>query len=251
MSEVKKEDKLAAIQLQLQEQEEKIQEVQSELQQKDEEIKTIHKRFEIKEQELTAKLARIEEQLLEKDQQIRELHTRVEEGKANDGLIQVKIDALEKLVAIVGNPVPPIEFIMTDFTKHKANNTEWYSPSFYSHHTKGYKLCVRVYANGCVSGRRSHVSIQSYLLRGEHDGQLKWPRGIKLLVQVMNHVTGKWGHECHLDWRWNKPTSEQEAGGINGQFIAHSELDYSDQKQTHFLKDDSLHFRIAAVEMKN
>jgi len=48
MSEVKKEDKLAAIQLQLQEQEEKIQEVQSELRQKDEEIKTIRKRFEIK-----------------------------------------------------------------------------------------------------------------------------------------------------------------------------------------------------------
>jgi len=140
----------------------------------------------------------------------------------------VKIDALEKHVAIIGNPIPPIEFIMTDFTKHKANNTEWYSPCFYPHHTKGYKLCVQVYANGYVSGRRSHISIQSYLLRGEHDGQLKWPRGIKLLVQVMNHVTGKWGRERHLDWRWNKPTSEQEAGGINGQFIVHSELDYSD-----------------------
>ena len=42
---------------------------------------------------------------------------------------------------------PPCEFIMYNFSKHKAADDEWLSPPFYSH-PGGYKQRLAVYANG-------------------------------------------------------------------------------------------------------
>ena len=63
---------------------------------------------------------------------------------------------------------------MTDFEKIKAADTKWYSPPFYTH-THGYKMCIRVYANGNGDGAGTHVSVYLVLMRGIFDDDLKWP----------------------------------------------------------------------------
>ena len=48
-------------------------------------------------------------------------------------------------------------FEFTGYTKKKENNEVFISDPFYTHH-KGYKMCVKVYANGTGSGTSSHLS---------------------------------------------------------------------------------------------
>ena len=62
-------------------------------------------------------------------------------------------------------------FTLTELSKRKQFNNQYYSPPFYTH-PQGYKLCLKVYANCIRSGEGTHVSILATLMRGEHDQHL-------------------------------------------------------------------------------
>ena len=54
-------------------------------------------------------------------------------------------------------PFPPVDIIMDDFEQHKKSNDKWCSPPFYTH-LGGYRMCLRVDANGDGSEKGTHVS---------------------------------------------------------------------------------------------
>ena len=85
--------------------------------------------------------------------------------------------------------VPPPEFTVDSFAKRKTANDEWYSPSFYSH-IGGYKMCLRVDANGFIIGKGTHVSVGVYFMKGEFDSQLQWPFKGEVKVQLVNQREG-------------------------------------------------------------
>ena len=87
----------------------------------------------------------------------------------------------------------PIEFVLTNFTERKSSNRVWYSPPFYTH-PQGYKMCLRVYANGNGDGKGTHVSVSAYLMRGEFDDHLKWPFQGRVVLQLCNHLEDKRHH---------------------------------------------------------
>ena len=153
-----------------------------------------------------------------------------------DEQIEERIRDLKDHVIII----PPFEFTMPEFSKHKANSTELCSPPFYSH-PGGYKFSIGVWANGIYFYRGTHVSLQIYKLRTDHDGRLKWPRMISITIKLLNQRTGKWDHEVVNCATRSRPQSEYTSSFIYG-FLAHSELDP-------YLKNDSLQFRIANVEL--
>ena len=49
-----------------------------------------------------------------------------------------------------------------------------FNPPFYSG-PGGYKLCIKVYANGTGKGKGTHLSVYAYLMRGDNDDYLLWP----------------------------------------------------------------------------
>ena len=81
---------------------------------------------------------------------------------------------------------------MTDYSQHKRDDDSWYSPPFYTG-LGGYKMCLRVDPNGCINGAGTHVSVFVYLMRGEHDDQLKWPFQGDITVQLLNQKSDN-GH---------------------------------------------------------
>ena len=66
------------------------------------------------------------------------------------------------------------EFTLNEFSKRKQFNNTFYGPSFctYQH---GYKMCLKVFANGISSDRDTHVSVYVNIMAGDHDDQLQWP----------------------------------------------------------------------------
>ena len=66
-------------------------------------------------------------------------------------------DSLAELQKYVGM-LPPIKLTLNEFARRKASNEQWYSSSFYTH-LRGYKMCLRVDANGCGNGKGTRLSV--------------------------------------------------------------------------------------------
>ena len=135
---------------------------------------------------------------------------------------------------------------MTDFKQYKANNTYWWSPPVYTHH-QGYKIRLRVEANGFRISKGTHVTVWVYFMRGEFDDSLKWPfRGV-ISVQLLDQVNGK-DHKTHTltyddktpdEYCTIETVGERSLGGWGyPEFIVHYEL------EPKYLRNNTLLFQI-------
>ena len=137
---------------------------------------------------------------------------------------------------------------MTNFEQHKKNEDEWYALPVYTHH-QGYKICLKVYANGRHTGEGSHVSAFIHFMRGEFDDSLKWPfRGdisFRLLDQLedKDHITETNKYTVNTNY-CSRVTGKQMGRGYGrGMFIAHTEL------KPKYLRNDTLLFQIHQVDL--
>ena len=168
----------------------------------------------------------------------------------------LKNDSLRFQVAKIDfkENVGPVNIIMTDFEGRKADSEEWCSEPFYTH-PGGYKMCLRVDANGYnMSVRGTHVSVFVNLMKGEYDDQLKWPFRGDITIQLLNQRRdeGHWEKTVLIDdtvddivagrvvaW-WDMASSSRGYG----QFIAHTELNTRNKK---YLKNNCLKFRVSKI----
>ena len=154
--------------------------------------------------------------------------------------------------------VPPFEFTMRDFEQQKTNNDSWYSPSFYTN-ARGYRMCLRVDANGNGSGKGTHTSVYVHLIRGQWDNYLKWPFRGDITIHVLNQIEDKEHYEKTINFTDNTPddtagrvtTGERAKGRGWPRFISHHALNYNEIKSCQYLKYDCLQFKISKVELKN
>ena len=83
----------------------------------------------------------------------------------------------------------PVELTMKDFEGHQLRDDEWISSPFFTH-DHGYKMCLRVTANGQGSGKGTHITVGVYLMNGEYDDQLVWPFRGDITIQLLNQNEG-------------------------------------------------------------
>ena len=76
---------------------------------------------------------------------------------------------------------------MEGFQKKKEKNEEWFSDPVYSHFG-GYKMCLRVVANGYRDGKGNHVSVYVYLMQGDNNANLEWPFKGTIKVSLLNQL---------------------------------------------------------------
>ena len=145
------------------------------------------------------------------------------------------------------------EFTLSDFSKRKQMNNIFFSPPFYTH-KHGYKLCLRIHANGYGDGNSTHVSVGVVLISGEYDDQLRWPFVGDVVVGLQNWKENKGHYKKTIPVRaangFNKVT-EGVFGAPRGirQFIAHSSLPYNSTSNTEYLQtaQDCLKLRVYQV----
>ena len=146
-------------------------------------------------------------------------------------------------------PTCPAELTMTDFEQHKKDDDQWFSIPFYSH-PKGYKMCVRVDANGHGQGKHTHTSIYIHLMKGEFDDQLKWPFRGEVTVKLVNQKQDRGHHDgtvsCTDDTPGSRVTEGERSkdGWGASNFITYADL------QAKYLMNDCLRMRIKKVVLK-
>ena len=150
----------------------------------------------------------------------------------------------------------PVGVVMTDFEGRKKNtkglfraSEKWFSEPFYTH-PGGYKMCLSVVTNGCGDGQSTHISIYIFLMRGEHDEQLKWPFCGAITIQLLNQKADgeHWEKTVEIYARrvmfWHDRAT---CGRGHTKFIAHTELCTQDKE---YVQNDSLKFQISKVVIK-
>ena len=146
----------------------------------------------------------------------------------------------------------PFDFTMTEFKK-KKNDVDWYSPPFYTH-THGYRMCIKVYANGYGGGKGTHLSVFAFLMQGPYDGDLMWSFQGVITIQLLNQLEDGNHHMYTINFTgntlliaMNRVTSGERADIGYGThiFLPHTQLDLNSKGNCQYLKDDQLKFRVS------
>ena len=160
-----------------------------------------------------------------------------------------------KLKMQAAQPVAVI--CMPHFDDHRTNNRCWYSTPFLSQ-PKGYKMCLRVDANGIAASHGTHVSVFICLMQGEHDEELVWPFRGKITVELLNQIHDSNHHRgtVQFDSQQNDECNSRVTSVVSGtgrgwpQFISHKLLSAGlrSDNDCQYLKGDCLYFRIQKIE---
>ena len=227
------------LQEQREEKESEIAEVKQELREKDDQIRALEEK---REQEIKALRENSDRAMKEKDKLMKEMKVEVESLT-----YQLQVQGILQLQHVPYRCTPPVCFTMNNFNKLKTDNKTWTSPDLYTHEG-GYKIYFRVNPNGFFND--GNVSVLLYSKPSKFDNQLKWPVKATITLQLLNqhrdqdHITMT-TKEC----QWSKPTTLTTITGWYNTF-PHADLEWNDRKQTQYLKNDCLVFRLTKVELK-
>ena len=134
-------------------------------------------------------------------------------------------------------------FVLLEYQKKKEANEKFQLPPFYTH-PNGYHMALRVDGNGYGSGVRTHLSVFACILEGEYDAGLKWPFVGEVTVTLMNQLEDKNHHTFKISYDASKNACIGSTWG-SCTFITYSALAHNPVRNTQYLKDDALYFRVA------
>ena len=118
------------------------------------------------------------QRVAEEKQRVAEEKQRATEEKQKKEVAALK-EETRQLRLTVG--VFPIDFRVNYESKEEVV----YFPSFYTHPC-GYRMCLEVYPKGTRSGKGTHVSVFTRLMKDPFDDHLKWPFRGEITIQIVN-----------------------------------------------------------------
>ena len=142
------------------------------------------------------------------------------------------------------------QFIISEYSKRKQFNNRYYSSPFTTS-PQGYTLCLEVYANGYGSGKGSHLSIYTVIMKGQHDDRLQWPFTGTIIFELLNWLEDKEHYKRTLTIDTKDDfvrVTEGKFGRSFGypQVISHSSLT-SSTTNTQYLYQDCIHVRVQVI----
>ncbi len=222
-----KERKIEELEVKLEERDRQIQELRGEKgrdiqelrEEKDRQIQELKEQNEIKDK-------RMKEELQKKGEQIREVEAKV--ARAEE---QLKEHVLEY----------KRRFGITQFT---VPTTTWQSPPMYTH-PGGYKFQIRVSPN-----LLGYVAVYPFRMEGENDDRLQWPADCTITLQLLNQHRNQDHVTVTKRLRWtSKAKYNSDPLYIDRNFIPYKDLGWNAEKQTLYLKDNCLQFRITEIQV--
>ncbi len=137
----------------------------------------------------------------------------------------------------------PQKYKLTDYQKKKETSGHFTFPPIYTH-PQGYHVALKVYLNGSSDGKGTHVSARANIIKGNYDAQLKWPLLGSVTFTLFNQLENKnhYSMVLILNSKFNARVGSE--WGFP-KFIPHSALGHNPVKNTQYLKDDTLYFRMS------
>ena len=140
------------------------------------------------------------------------------------------------------NDREPMVFKVTGYKARKARECWFHSDSFYTS-PGGYKMCIRVDPNGELSGEGTHMLVYARVLEGAYDASLSWPFMETVTFMLLNQLADDNHHSRIFEFTTRHNANVGSSCG-KSQFISHSALSHDPVKNTQYLKNDTLYFRV-------
>ena len=148
---------------------------------------------------------------------------------------------------ITAGQAGPCVLQMPKFNQHITSKQGWYSPPFYSH-PGGYKMYIRVNANGYSDAACNYVSVFAYLIKGRNDDNLLWPFTGEVTITLLNQLADK--NHCRRTFSF--PQDDRSVGGRRRAYTGHGQYKFIPQyklardadQNCQYLKNDCLYFDI-------
>jgi TNF receptor-associated factor 4 len=140
----------------------------------------------------------------------------------------------------------PMIYKLSDYQKKWDTHSKYiFSDQPFYTHPQGYHMMLRVDANRNDDGKGTHVSVYALIVEGEHDTELKWPFVGKVTLTLLNQLEDKNHYTLILPFNFK---SDNRVGNGRGfpNFIPHSALAHDPVKNTQYLMNDTLYFRMSA-----
>ena len=180
------------------------------------------------------------------DDEMPKLKTSMIKNEDNRQYSYILVEPTSPLPLDTKQPQKSTKLIVTNFERHRIGGGSWISSPFYTH-SQGYRMCLKVTANGQGSGKDTHITVAVYLMKGEFDDQLEWPFRGDITIQLLNQQGDQKEHFTRTIYgaeavKYSGKSGEKfiSAWGIN-QFKSHTEV------YQKFLKNDSLKFQVATI----
>ena len=198
-----------------------------------------------------------------KDAVIHKLQEELTSAKTDSSKLQRKdeqvaqqMQKVTQNLPIYNKPIPIDEvFTMDKFQEHKENDSQWYSEPFYTH-PRGYKMCLRVDANGYDKASGTHLSLFTCFMKGEFDSELPWPFYGQIVVELLNQNADNNHHEYIIyydhsttEYAGRMRIGTRSRGWGNFRFVSHAKLLKNSGSKVQYLKDDCLKFQVREVQL--
>ena len=166
---------------------------------------------------------------------------------------QNEIAQLKKELSVLRtmlNKATPFTIKLPNFSKKKSDNEALFSSPFYTS-VIGYKMCLKMVANGWYDGKGTHISVYAHLMKGDNDDYLTWPFIGTVTFELRNQLEDKNHHKKTTAFPADDVASQRVVTGetlINGwgyhTFISHADLNQPVASNCRYLVNDSLTFRV-------
>ena len=231
------------------------------LEEKDEQVKQVQQKLEKQGQEFEEQLGgqqiefqkqlqqrddQIQANVKEKDEQIKTLQQQVE--RISQQMLPM-VNKIRSLINYTGYCVPPHDIPYANYQKEKARICpQSYSIPMYTH-PGGYVFMLQFWPIGLNDGRNTHLSVSVHLLKGDHDAELKFPAKFTATIQLLNQHRDQDHHTRDIQCEVTRAKIDVVKCyiGADWKFIPLATLEWNRDKQTQYLKDDCLKFRITKI----
>ena len=228
---------------------------------KDEQVKQkLEKQSQEFQEQLGGQQKEFQQQLQQRDDQIRKVQADGKEKEERIKMIQLRNEELQQLVernfqqmlpmvnkmqSYADKCIPPHDITFSDYQQVKARKGDIDSPPMYTH-PGGYKFKLRLFPNGLVS-TGTHMSVRVYSVKCNHDAELKFPVKFTITLQLLNQHRDQDHYTRDIQCEIKSREDRMFDIGSDWRFIPHADLEWNRDKQTQYLKNDCLKFRITKI----
>ena len=102
---------------------------------------------------------------------------------ANDTFSTLRKELAETKSALESKRVPPVTFVMSNYSQLKETQGDWKSPNFYTHEG-GYRMILHVYAG---YSDEDHLAVFIHIVSGPNDDKLVWPFVGSVKIEILSN----------------------------------------------------------------
>ena len=151
----------------------------------------------------------------------------------------------------------PYHITILNFHENTVKNARIDGPRMYTH-PRGYRYQITIRPNGSrnTSGFGTHVSVKVIPLAGDYDSTRKFPARFTITLELSNQHRDQdhYAKDIFCEVKdmggfARKVKADRTAIGCDREFISHYDLGWNEDKQTLFIKNNCIKFRVMKLVM--